>query len=160
MQLARVMNFTIRSEAFHEGGDIPAEYTCDGANRSPSLVWSNQPPTAKSFALIVHDPDAPAGDWVHWLLYDIPVERTELPENVPARPIVAGLGTQGTNDFHRVGWGGPCPPPGPPHHYRFRLIALDAELGLPPKLTRERLLAALRGHVLAETELTAKYRRQ
>jgi Raf kinase inhibitor-like YbhB/YbcL family protein len=154
------MSFTIRSEAFREGGSIPAEHTCDGVDRSPPLSWSGEPPATKSFALIVHDPDAPSGDWVHWLLYDVPGGQREVPGGVRTRPTNAGLGTQGTNDFRRVGWGGPCPPRGAAHVYRFRLIAVDAMLGLPPGLTRDRLLAALRGHVLAEAELTARYQRR
>ena len=153
------MSFTIQSPAFHAGGSIPAEHTCDGANRSPALTWSDPPAGTVAFSLIVHDPDAPAGDWVHWLLYDIPGTRRDLPEAVAPRPVIKDIGTQGTNDFRRPGWGGPCPPRGPAHHYRFRLLAMDALLGLAPKLTRDALLGAVRGHVLAEASLTGTYAR-
>jgi Raf kinase inhibitor-like YbhB/YbcL family protein len=151
---------TMRCAAFDEGGTIPVEHTCDGVDLSPTLSWTGAPPGTEAFALIVHDPDAPAGDWVHWLLYDIPRTRRQLPPAVPARPEIPGLGKQGMNDFHRLGWGGPCPPRGTTHHYRFRLLALDAALVLPPRLTLAALLAATRGHVLAEAELTGSYRRQ
>lgn len=153
------MSFTIQSRAFHAGERIPARYTCDGADHSPALNWSDPPAGTVAFSLIVHDPDAPAGDWVHWLLYDIPGTRRDLPEDVPTRPTIHGIGTQGMNDFRRLGWGGPCPPPGTAHHYRFRLLAQDAMLALPPKLTRDALLAALRGHVLAEATVTGNYAR-
>jgi hypothetical protein len=151
------MSFTIQSPAFHAGGSIPARYTCDGVDRSPAFSWNDPPAGPVAFSLIVHDPDAPAGDWVHWILYDIPGARRDLPEAVPTRPTVKDIGTQGMNDFGRLGWGGPCPPPGPAHHYRFRLLALNARLGLAPKLTREVVLDAVRGHVLAEATLTGTY---
>jgi Raf kinase inhibitor-like YbhB/YbcL family protein len=154
------MIFTIRSHAFEEGGAIPTAYTCDGADRSPPLSWSGAPAGTRALALIVHDPDAPAGDWVHWLLYDVPAERHELPEAVPAQPTIAGTGTQGLNDFRRIGWGGPCPPRGAAHRYRFRLLALDTTLGLPPRLTRDALLEAAHGHVLAEASTMGSYARR
>jgi Raf kinase inhibitor-like YbhB/YbcL family protein len=154
------MAFTIRSAAFEEGGAIPVEHTCDGADRSPALSWSGAPAGTRSFALVVHDPDAPSGDWVHWVLYDVPAERGDIPAGVPARPAVEGVGTQGMNDFRRVGWGGPCPPRGPAHRYRFRLLALDAKPGLAPRLVRDALLESVRGHVLAEASMMGRYARR
>jgi Raf kinase inhibitor-like YbhB/YbcL family protein len=154
------MAFVIRSPAFEEGGNIPVVHTCDGDDRSPPLLWSGEPPGTRAFALIVHDPDAPAGDWVHWVLYDLPGSCHELPEGIPSRAKVTGLGRQGKNDFRRLGWGGPCPPRGPAHHYRFRLLALDEAPETPPDASRERLLEALHGHVLGEAVLTGRYQRR
>jgi Raf kinase inhibitor-like YbhB/YbcL family protein len=151
--------FAIGSTAFADGAMIPVPFTCDGVDRSPALAWRDPPGGTRAFALIVHDPDAPAGDWIHWLLYDIPGERRELPEAVPGRDVVEGVGTQGMNDFGRVGWGGPCPPRGSSHRYRFRLLALDRALGLEPRLRAPALLAAVKGHVLAETVLVGRYQR-
>lgn len=153
------MTFRIHSSAFEEGGTIPAAHTCDGSDRSPSLSWSGAPPGTRALALIVHDPDAPAGDWVHWVLYDIPAARHDVPEGVPERPVIDGVGVQGLNDFRKLGWGGPCPPRGRPHRYQFRLLALDARLDLPPRLTRDELVRAVHGHVLAEAATSASYAR-
>ena len=151
---------TLRCPMFVDGEAIPVEFTCDGEDRSPPLIWHDAPAGAQTFALIVHDPDAPARDWVHWLLYDIPGVRRDLPVSVPARDVVEGIGTQGRNDFGRVGWGGPCPPPGPAHRYRFRLLALDRKVDLRPRAGRGDLLAAAKGHILAEVEITGRYQRR
>jgi Raf kinase inhibitor-like YbhB/YbcL family protein len=151
--------FSVRSPMFEDGEVIPVEFTCDGDNLSPALTWEDAPQGTRSFALIVHDPDAPAGDWVHWLIYDIPGNRDDLPSGVRERDIVAGVGIQGRNDFRRTGWGGPCPPQGPPHRYLFHLMALDTTLDLDPGIDREALLAAVRGHVLGEAELMGRYQR-
>jgi hypothetical protein len=153
------MPFELHSSAFEEGGTIPIVHTCDGEDRSPPLAWSGAPPGTRSFALIVHDPDAPVGDWVHWVVYDLPATCRALPEGVPPRPKVTGLGCQGRNDFRKVGWGGPCPPRGRAHRYRFRLLALDAAPEPPSSPTRDRLLEALSGHVLGEAVLTVMYQR-
>lgn len=130
------MAFELQSSALASGGEIPVQYTCDGADRSPPLRWSDPPAKTKSFALIVDDPDAPGGAWVHWLLYGIPAGLRELPEGIPARDTVPGIGTQGLNDFRKVGYGGPCPPRGPAHRYFFKLYALDTELTLPLRETK------------------------
>ena len=152
--------FSIQSAKFANGEMIPVQFTCDGEDQSPPLAWRDPPAGTRSFALIVHDPDAPAGDWVHWVLYDVPAERRDLPEGVPRRAVVEGIGTQGRNDFRRVGWGGPCPPRGAAHRYRFHLMALDTSVALESGVEREALLAAVRGHVLAEAELTGRYQRR
>jgi Raf kinase inhibitor-like YbhB/YbcL family protein len=149
----------LKSAAFSEGGAIPPQYTCDGKDVSPPLAWTGVPSDAKSLALICDDPDAPAGDWVHWVVFDVPPSASGFPEGVPPSPEIAGLGRQGRNDFRRIGYGGPCPPKGT-HRYVFTLYALDRTLGLPADTTKAQLLAASRGHVLAESRLTGKYTRR
>lgn len=153
------MAFTLRSPAFEHGATIPREHTCDGADRSPQLAWSDPPPGTKSFALVADDPDAPVGTWVHWVVYDLAAKARELPTGVPPRDEIEGGGRQGVNDFRRVGYGGPCPPPGPAHRYYFKLYALDAPTGLPARATKAALLKAIRGHVLAEAQLMGRYQR-
>ncbi len=154
------MAFELKSPAFSAAGDIPVVHTCDGPDRSPALRWTDPPAGTKEFALIVDDPDAPAGTWVHWVLYGVPAAAREFPEGVAARDTVPGVGTQGVNDFRKVGYGGPCPPPGPAHRYSFRLYALNAELKLPPRKTKADLLKAMEGHVLGQAELVGRYKRK
>ena len=153
------MAITIASTAFAEGGIIPQQYTCDGSDISPPLSWSGVPEGTKSLALISDDPDAPAGTWVHWVLFNIPPETNELPENVPPDQTLAGGARHGVNDFGRLGYGGPCPPSGT-HRYYFKLYALDAMLDLSGRVTKADLLSAVAGHILAEGQLMGKYRRQ
>jgi Raf kinase inhibitor-like YbhB/YbcL family protein len=153
------MPLEIKSPAFSENEMIPSQYTCDGKNVSPPLSWSGVPADAKSLALICDDPDAPAGVWVHWVVYDLPVSSKGLPEAVPPRDEISGGGRQGKNDFRKTGWGGPCPPGGT-HRYVFMLSALDRAVGLPAGATKAQLLSAMRGHVLAEDKLTGKYSRR
>jgi Raf kinase inhibitor-like YbhB/YbcL family protein len=143
----------LTSTAFSEGGEIPNAYTSDGKNISPPLAWSGVPDNARSLALIVDDPDAPNGSWVHWVLVDLPPTTTELPEGVSKLP----GGRIGVNDWKRAEWGGPAPPKGR-HRYQFKLYALDRELGLA-KPTQHELEAAMAGHVLAETKLTGTYQK-
>ncbi|HEU5250307.1 MAG TPA: YbhB/YbcL family Raf kinase inhibitor-like protein [Thermoanaerobaculia bacterium] len=138
---------------------IPSQYTCDGRNVSPPLSWSGVPADAKNLALICDDPDAPAGVWVHWVVYDLPASAKGLPEAVPLRDEISGGGRQGKNDFRKTGYGGPCPPGGT-HRYVFTLSALDRPVGLPAGATKAQLLSAMRGHVLAEGKLTGKYSRR
>src|SRR5689334_9978527 len=147
----------LTSPGFAENGMIPPKYTCDGKNMSTPLAWSGAPSGTKSFALIVHDPDAPPGDFTHWVLYDLPASANNLPENVLKENRAQG-GAQGMNDFGKVGYGGPCPPSGT-HRYVFTLYALDAQLGLAPRASRAQVEAAIKGHLLAQTELTGKYGR-
>jgi len=154
------MAFELQSPVFSSGGEIPVRHTCDGPDLSPSLRWSDPPAKTKSFALIVDDPDAPVGTWVHWVLYGMAASLRELPEGVPARDTVPGIGTQGVNDFRKVGYGGPCPPRGPAHRYFFKLYALDSELPLPPRKTKAELLKAMEGHVLGQAELMGRYKRR
>ncbi len=149
----------LKSSAFQKGGDIPRKYTCDGSNASPPLRWENSPSGTKSFALVADDPDAPVGTWVHWVLYDLPANTKELPEGVPASETLSKGGKQGINDFKKTGYGGPCPPPGPAHRYFFKLYALDAQTNLKPGATKQKLLDAIKGHILAESELIGRYKR-
>lgn len=149
----------ITSSAFKEAESIPAKYTCDGENISPPLAWRDAPQNTKTFALIVHDPDAPAGDWVHWVLYHIPASVTELSEHAPPTESLPNGAMQGRNDFKKIGYGGPCPPSGT-HRYYFRLYALDAALPLHAGATRQELEKAMRGHVIAEAALMGKYMRR
>ncbi len=146
------------SPAFEDGGVIPSKYTCDGVDVSPPLAWRDIPANTKSFALICDDPDAPMGTWVHWVIYDIPVTKTELPEGLPCEKILADGSKQGLNDFGKYGYGGPCPPRGI-HRYFFKLYALDAVLNLMPGLSKQELLNAIQGHILEETRLMGRYGR-
>jgi Raf kinase inhibitor-like YbhB/YbcL family protein len=148
----------ITSSAFGSGEMIPAKYTCDGADFSPSLEWSGSPAGTKSLALVCDDPDAPMGTWVHWVIYDIPPSATMLAEGITREKDLPGGGTQGINDFRKIGYGGPCPPGGT-HRYFFRLYALDTMLGLKPGITKDQLLKAMRGHILAEAQLMGTYKR-
>jgi len=154
------MSLGVSSPAFAEGEPIPSRYTCDGENVSPPLAWRGVPDGAASMAVIVDDPDAPAGTWVHWVLYGLDPGLSELPEGVPTRPAVLGGARQGRNDFEDIGYGGPCPPGGQEHRYRFQVYALDAAPGLEPGATKADLLEAMEGHVLAEGRLTGTYRRR
>ena len=148
------------SPAFARGKPIPADFTCDGKNISPLLRWSNAPTGTKSFALICDDPDAPRGDWVHWVVYGIPANALELPENVPANETSPDGSKQGMNSFNKVGFGGPCPPSGRAHRYFFRLFALDTDLDLKPKATKAELETAMKGHVLGMGETMGTYQRK
>lgn len=155
------MALSITSPAFADGGTIPVEFTCDGADRSPPLAWSGVPQGSATLALIVDDPDAPRGTWVHWVLYDLPATAQALPENVAKteRPQELGGASQGKNDFKRLGYGGPCPPPGPAHRYYFKLYALAAELGLGPAASKQEVERAMGGHILATAQLMGRYAR-
>jgi hypothetical protein len=154
------MAFELTSSAFTAGETIPRRHTCDGADVSPPLAWTEAPAGTATFALVCDDPDAPAGTWVHWVLYDLPATVRQLAEGVPPEPLLKGGGRQGTNDFRRTGYGGPCPPRGAPHRYYFRLYALDTALGLAPGATKEALLKAMAGHVKGQAELVGRYGRQ
>jgi len=153
------MAFMLSSPGFEPGEPIPKQYTCDGRNVSPPLRWRDAPAGTKALALVCDDPDAPAGTWVHWVIYDIPAATSELREAVPPDEKLAGEALQGDNDFRKVGYGGPCPPPGKPHRYVFKLYALDAATGLAPHATKDALLKAIKGHVAGEAQLIGTYRR-
>lgn len=144
---------------FPPGGSIPAALTCDGVNRSPSLTWSDPPAGTKSFVLILDDPDAPVGTFVHWVLYNLPPTARSLPPAVPKQNEVAGGGRQGRNDFGDIGYGGPCPPGHMPHHYRFLLYALDTPLSLHAGATKPQVEDALKGHILARGRMVGVYSR-
>jgi Raf kinase inhibitor-like YbhB/YbcL family protein len=148
----------IKSSAFGSGEMIASKYTCDGADFSPPLQWAGSPAGTKSFALICDDPDAPMGTWVHWVIYDIPPTATMLAEGITREKDLPGGGTQGVNDFRKIGYGGPCPPGGT-HRYFFKLYALDTMHGLKPGITKDQLLKAMKGHILAEAQLMGTYRR-
>ncbi len=153
------VTITVTSPAFEEGGMIPPEYTCDGADISPPLTFGNIPEDAQSLALIVDDPDAPTGTWVHWVLYNVPAITPGLPPDVPPDETLAFGARQGMTNFGSTGYGGPCPPDGT-HRYFFKVYALDSELGFPDPPTKANLEEAMAGHILAEGQLMGKYTRQ
>jgi Raf kinase inhibitor-like YbhB/YbcL family protein len=152
------MTITVNSTTFQDGGMIPSQYTCDGPNISPPIEWAGLPTAAETIALICDDPDAPAKVWVHWVAFDVPATRSGLPEAVPPEGTIPGGGRQGANDFGKVGYGGPCPPSGT-HRYYFKVYALDTQLDLDSTTTKDRLLRAMEGHVLAQGQLIGRYRR-
>ncbi len=156
----------LSSTAFKEGEAIPRRFTGEGDDLSPPLTWTDAPPGARQFALIMDDPDAPtAQPWVHWVIYGLPAETNSLPEGLPrkARPTTQPTVRQGPNSFSRdnLGYRGPMPPPGHGvHHYHFRLYALDSQVADKPDMTKEQLLAAMNGHILATCELVGTYERK
>ena len=152
------MAFELTSTAFGNGETIPQKYTCDGPDISPPLQWTKPPAGTKSLALICDDPDAPAGIWVHWVIYGLSSDTSKLSEGVPKEKMLEN-GRQGENDFGRIGYGGPCPPKGPAHRYFFKLYALDMGPVLSPGMTKAQLLKALEGHILAKAEFMGRYRR-
>jgi Raf kinase inhibitor-like YbhB/YbcL family protein len=148
----------IMSPAFVHGDPIPMKYSCDGQDISPALAWSNVPNGTRSLALIMEDPDAPMGLWVHWVLFNIPPDTTGLPEGTTEKDLPPGT-AQGTNSWKKTGYGGPCPPDRE-HRYYFRLFALDRSLDkLGDRATREALLQAMQGHILESAELMGRYER-
>jgi Raf kinase inhibitor-like YbhB/YbcL family protein len=142
-----------------QGGKVARECTCDGDDRSPPLTWTTPPPGTKAYALIVTDPDAPGGTFTHWVLYNLPANKSELAAGVQKQGQLTDGTRQGQNDFGRMGYGGPCPPSGAPHRYVFTLTALDGELSLPPGASRAQVEAAMKGHIIAQGQLTARYGR-
>src|SRR3569833_1272506 len=146
----------LSSSAFKDGQPIPADYTCDGKNISPELSWSGAPGNTQSFLLIVDDPDAPSGVWTHWILFNLPSDTSNLVEDFVKSPSTA---KQGTNDFKKSGYGGPCPPSSKAHRYFFRIFALDTTLNLSPGATRKEVDAAMAKHVLAMGQLMGTYQR-
>ena len=150
--------FILESPAFAEGATIPKRYTCEGANVSPELRWRDAPAQTRSFALIVDDPDAPGRTFTHWVLFDIPADRTSLPEGLQP----GDVGVAGRNDFGKTGYGGPCPPPGHgPHRYFFTLYALDTEtLNLKRGASRAEVEKAMSGHVVGKAQLMGHYERK
>jgi Raf kinase inhibitor-like YbhB/YbcL family protein len=148
------------SSDFAHGERIPRRHTCDGEDASPRLEWSGVPVETRSFALICDDPDAPRGTWLHWTLYNLPAEAVELEVGVPPLPELPSGARQGMTDFGKVGYGGPCPPPGKPHRYFFRLYALGAVLNLAPGVKRAELEAVMKDHVLATGTLMGTYERK
>ena len=152
-------SFTLSSPSFGSGASIPEAFTCSGQDVSPVLSWTGEPAHAASFALVADDPDAPAGTWVHWVIWNISHHSQLLPKNVTKSGTLPDGTMQGKNDFGKVGYSGPCPPPGKTHRYYFRLYALDTKLMLQPGATRKQLDAAMKGHVLAKAEHMGTYKR-
>jgi len=148
---------SVTSSAFAANAPIPEKYTCKGSNVSPPIAWEGAPSQTKAFALVMHDPDAPGGNFTHWLIYDLPASVTSLPEGVPtnSRPPVGGA--QGVNGARGGGYTGPCPPAGPPHHYVFHVYALDAQLGLAPGADLATVQGAVAMHTLALGELIGTF---
>ncbi len=149
----------LTSSSFAHGEEMSSRHAYHNENLSPPLEWSGIPENTRSLAIICDDPNAPVGDWVHWVLYDLPPTTTRLPEGVPTIEELPEEGKQGKNDFGEIGYGGPWPPPGPSHRYFFRLYALNIEPDLAPAATREELLRAVEGHIVAEGELMGTFRR-
>lgn len=149
----------LSSHAFSYMQSIPVKYTCDGADVSPPLAWKNVPDKTKSIVLIVDDPDAPMGTWVHWIVYDIPPQIESISESQPTSETLDNGAKQGMTSFKKVGYGGPCPPNGT-HRYFFKLYALDSKLNLAPGKTKKIIEEAMKGHVLSQTELVGTYSRK
>jgi len=153
------MELNVTSSAFEQGGMIPAKYTCDGKNISPPLKWESPPEQTKSVAVIMDDPDAPMGMFVHWVMFNIPADTSGLDENVPGDSQLPNGSLQGMSSFGKTGYGGPCPPSGT-HRYFFKLYALDKEIGLDSSADKTQLLEAMQGHILARGELIGRYQRR
>jgi len=153
------VSFQISSPAFSAGGDIPKRFTCDGPDVSPKLAWNEPPAKTQALVLIMDDPDAPVGTWVHWVLFDLAAGTRELAEGVATQEQVLGGAKQGRNDFGAIGYGGPCPPPGKPHRYFFKLYAVDGNVNLKPGATKAEVEHAMKGHILAQAELMGRYGR-
>jgi Raf kinase inhibitor-like YbhB/YbcL family protein len=153
------MAFAISSASFPSGGDIPKKYTCDGADISPELSWTEPPQGTKSFAVIAEDPDAPAGTWTHWVLFDLSPDTTSLAESVNKIDELPGGERQGRNDFRKIGYNGPCPPPGKPHRYFYKIFALGEKLNLEPGASKADVEKAMEGLILGQAEWMGKYQR-
>lgn len=152
------MDITITSNSFNNEDNIPSKYTCDGDNISPGLNWSNIPNETKSLAIIMDDPDAPSGDFVHWLIYNIPANVNNIQENSSTTKNLPDEVRFGTNSLGRIGYTGPCPPSGT-HHYHFKIYALNAHLHLDAGVSKKELLRAMEGHTLAKGEMVKLYKR-
>jgi Raf kinase inhibitor-like YbhB/YbcL family protein len=153
------MSFVLQLAAFSFGGEIPRMFTCDGADLSPAFNWHGAPSGTQSFVLIVDDPDAPGGTWTHWVAWNIPRQATVLPQGVPKNETLDNGTRQGKNDFGRLGYGGPCPPPGKAHHYYFKLIAMNKRLELKAGEKRNALEVVIQGHILAQATWMGTYKR-
>lgn len=149
----------ILSSAFDEGAMIPDKFTCDDIDISPPLKWSSVPDGTKTFAIICDDPDAPMGTWVHWVIYNLPIDINKLSENIPPLQILTNGAKQGRNDFGKIGYVGPCPPSST-HRYYFKIYALAEELMVEAGITKSELLKAMEGHILSEGQLMGRYKRR
>ena len=153
------MTFSLKSSAFAQGAEIPKKHTCESADVSPALEWSGAPEHTASFSLIMDDPDAPSGTWVHWVLWNLPAGSHSLAEGVAKSDQLPDGSQNGRNSSRKIGYNGPCPPPGKTHRYFFRLYALDVKLSLAPGASRAELDEAMKGHILAKTEYMGTFRR-
>jgi Raf kinase inhibitor-like YbhB/YbcL family protein len=153
------IEMAITTAAFEYGETMPTQYGCNGQNISPALSWSGVPEGTQSFALIVDDPDAPAGTFTHWVIFNIPGSASELEEAIPANPQLTNGALQGKNNYDKIGYGGPCPPEGTKHRYYFVLYALDQTLDLDAGASKAQVLDAMQGHILAQAELMGTYQR-
>ena len=153
------MSLQISSTAFSAGETMPKKFTCDGPDVSPQLKWNDPPANTQSIALIMDDPDAPVGTWVHWVLYDLPAATRELSEGVPKQEQLSSGARQGRNDFGTIGYNGPCPPPGKPHRYFFKLYSLDSKLDLKAGASKAELERTMKSHILGRAQLIGKYGR-
>jgi Raf kinase inhibitor-like YbhB/YbcL family protein len=153
------MPISMTSPAFTEGSVIPKRNAGDGDNLSPALAWSGFPAAMKSFAILVEDPDAPGGTFTHWILFNIPPGVNRLPEGLLEKPDLPGIGRQGRNDAQKTGYLGPCPPPGKPHRYFYKIFALDTDLELSSGCTASQVQKAMRDHILDTGSLMGTYRR-
>ncbi len=153
------MNLPLASPAFKDGDRIPAKYSCEGQDISPPLAWEEPPQNTGSFALIVDDPDAVSGLFTHWVIFNLKASVRELGEGMSAPERIKNGAVEGKSDFNMIGYGGPCPPPGKVHHYRFTLYTLDRMLDLPRGASRQQLLDVMKGHILAQGQLTGLYQR-
>lgn len=153
------MGINLMSDVFEEGDRIPIKHTCDDTNISPPLRWSTLPERTISFAVLCEDPDAPAGIWTHWIIFNIPPNVMELPAGIKNEEKLENGIVQGVNDFGYTGFGGPCPPDGAEHRYYFRIYALDTTLNPGPGAKRKEFLKALNENVLDEGHLMGIYGR-
>lgn len=153
------MGLSLESPSYNQGEMIPSKFTCDGVNVSPSLKWTGVPDGTETFALIFDDPDAPAKTWVHWVLFNIPGDKTTIVENIPSDKKLTDGSVHGMNDFKKIGYRGPCPP-GDTHRYFMKLYALDSELNLEPGASKNELLDAMEEHIIEEAELMGRFKRQ
>lgn len=152
-------NISISAEGFKDGTTIPDVYTCKGKDISPTLSWKGIPAQTKSIALIMDDPDGSGGTFVHWVLYNVPAGTQKLSEGMPHDKVLSDGSIQGITDFGRTGYGGPCPPPGKPHRYIFKIYALDSNIILAEGASKKQLENAMKGHILAKGEIVGVYRR-
>ena len=152
-----MLELAVLSAAFAMGAAIPDRYGC--GSHSPALAWGDVPTNTQSLAILCDDPDAPAGDWVHWVVFNLAPETRALPENVARDAQLPGGAIQGLNDYNRNGYDGPCPPPGQRHRYFFKVYALDARLALDAQARKKDLVQAMDGHVLAQGSLWGTFAR-
>ncbi len=153
------MSIILKSSSFNNGEMMPSRHAYDKENISPGLSWENIPANASSIAIICDDPDAPVGNWVHWIIFNIPPTKKELEEDIPKVPELPGGSRQGRNDYGKIGYGGPCPPYGT-HRYIFKIFALDAKLDLKAGCSRGEIMNAMKNHILDKGELTGLYSRK